>query len=86
LAEDGIIAGASGETVEFGLAPAKCDAEADAAVAYLASWNSALSSAARASDIASPSESSCGTCRFQLVCPAFWTWLARNRRSSASPR
>jgi hypothetical protein len=79
----GIIAGASGETAEFGLAPAECDAEADAAVADLASWNSALSSAARASDIANPSESSCGTCRFQLVCPAFWTWLARN--SCGSP-
>jgi hypothetical protein len=82
----GIIAGASGETAEFGLAPAECDAEADAAVADLASWNSALSSAARASDIANPSESSCGTCRFQLVCPAFWTWLARNRTGGAPSR
>ena len=79
----GIIAGASGETAEFGLAPAECDAEADAAVADLVSWNSALSSAARASDIANPSESSCGSCLFQLVCPAFWTWLERN--SSGSP-
>jgi hypothetical protein len=78
----GIIAGASGETAEFGLAPAECDAEADAAVADLASWNSALSSAARASDIANPSESSCGSCRFQLVCPAFWTWLERNSTGS----
>ena len=73
----GIIAGASGETVEFGLAPSDCDAEADAAVADLAVWNLALSSAKQASDIASPSDSSCATCRFQLVCPAFWTWLAR---------
>jgi PD-(D/E)XK nuclease superfamily len=78
----GIIVGASGETAEFGLAPGECDAEADAAVADLASWNSAISSAARASDIANPSESSCGTCRFQLVCPAFWTWLARNSPGS----
>jgi PD-(D/E)XK nuclease superfamily len=78
----GIIAGASGETAEFGLTPAECDAEADAAVADLAAWNSALSSAARASDIANPSESSCGSCRFQLVCPAFWTWLERNSTGS----
>jgi hypothetical protein len=82
----GIIAGASGETAEFGLAPAECDAEADAAVAYLASWNSALSSAARTADIASPSKSSCGTCRFQLVCPAFWTWLERNSIGSTPSR
>jgi hypothetical protein len=49
----GIIAGASGETAEFPLAPAECDAEADAAVADLAAWNRALSSASRPSDIAS---------------------------------
>jgi hypothetical protein len=82
----GIISGASGETVEFSLAPADCNAEADAAVADLATWNSALSSAARASDIASPSESSCSTCRFQLVCPAFWTWLARSSPDSTPSR
>jgi len=82
----GIIVGASGETAEFDLAPAECDAEADAAVADLASWNSALSSAARASDIANPSESSCGTCRFQLVCPAFWTWIARNSTGNMPSR
>jgi hypothetical protein len=82
----GIIAGASGETAEFPLAPAECDAEADAAVADLAAWNRALSSASRPSDIASPSESSCGRCRFQLVCPAFWTWLVRRSPSGTPSR
>ncbi|MGY8710476.1 PD-(D/E)XK nuclease family protein [Bradyrhizobium sp. 18BD] len=79
----GIIAGASGETIEFGLAPAECDAEADAAIADLDAWNGALSSAARAADLASPSETSCGSCRFQLVCPAFWEWLARRSPNGA---
>lgn len=82
----GIIAGASGETAEFGLAPAECNDEADAAVADLAAWNRALSSAARASDIAGPSDLSCGTCRFQLVCPAFWTWLARPSVGNTAPK
>jgi PD-(D/E)XK nuclease superfamily len=82
----GIIAGASGETAEFPLAPAECDAEADAAVADLAAWNRALSSASRPSDIASPSESSCGRCPFQLVCPAFWTWLVRRSPNGTPSR
>jgi PD-(D/E)XK nuclease superfamily len=82
----GVIAGASGEIVEFGLVPADCDAEADAAVADLAAWNGALSSAVHASDVASPSESACHSCRFQLVCPAFWEWLARrNPNGPAEP-
>ncbi|MBR1217499.1 PD-(D/E)XK nuclease family protein [Bradyrhizobium sp. U87765 SZCCT0131] len=80
----GVIAGASGETIEFGLAPAECDAEADAAIADLDAWNSALTSAARAADLASPSEASCGSCRFQLVCPAFWEWLARRTPNGAA--
>jgi hypothetical protein len=82
----GNIIGASGETAEFGLVPAECNAEADAAVADLATWNRALASTTRASDIASPSDSSCGTCRFQLVCPAFWTWLARRSPGGTPPR
>jgi hypothetical protein len=73
----GVISGASGETAEFSLVPSECDAEADRAVEDLANWNRARSSATKASDLASPSESSCSTCRFQLVCPAFWTWLAQ---------
>jgi len=82
----GIVAGASGETVEFGLVPTDCDAEADAAVTDLAAWNGALSSAVRASDIATPSESACSSCRFQLVCPVFWEWLARrNPNGLAEP-
>jgi hypothetical protein len=82
----GIIAGASGETAEFPLAPSECDAEADAAVADLAAWNRSLSSVSRPSDIASPSESSCGRCHFQLVCPAFWAWLARRSPSGTPSR
>jgi hypothetical protein len=80
----GVIAGASGETIEFGLAPAECDAEADDAIADLDAWNGALSSAAHAADIARPSETSCGSCRFQLLCPAFWEWLARRSPSGAA--
>lgn len=80
----GIIAGASGETVEFGLVPAECDAEADAAIADLDAWNGALSSAASAADFASPSETSCRSCRFQLVCPAFWEWLERRSPNGAA--
>src|SRR6185312_5553996 len=57
--------------------------EADAAVADLDHWNSALASAARISDIANPSALACGTCRFQLVCPAFWNWLSQNSQNSA---
>jgi hypothetical protein len=82
----GFIVGASGETAQFGLAPAECDAEADAAVADLATWSRALASATGPSDIASPSDPSCGTCRFQLVCPAFWTWLARRSPGGTPPR
>ncbi|WMT70952.1 PD-(D/E)XK nuclease family protein [Bradyrhizobium sp. Ash2021] len=82
----GIISGASGETAEFGLAPSECDAEADRAVEDLDIWNRALSSVTQASDFASPSESSCSTCRFQLICPAFWTWLARGSAGGLPPR
>jgi hypothetical protein len=80
----GIIAGASGETAEFDLVPAECDGEADAAVEDLVAWNQTLSSNPTASTIATPSDPSCGSCRYQLICPAFWTWLKQSGLSSTS--
>lgn len=81
----GIVAGASGENITFVLSPAECDAEADRAVQDLESWNSALASSRDAGDLANPSPWSCHNCRFQLVCPAFWTWIARNAPVNMQP-
>jgi PD-(D/E)XK nuclease superfamily len=81
----GIIAGASGETITFDLSPAECDAEADKAVQDLERWNSTLASSRHARDLANPSASSCQNCLFQLVCPAFWIWIARSISGSPQP-
>ncbi len=83
--EKGIIAGASGDKIEFDLIPADCDSEADRAVDDLDQWNHKLISAVSPSDIATPSEPACQNCRFQLVCPAFWPWLAQRKAAAFPP-
>lgn len=75
----GILAAASGEMIEFDLDPTECDAEADRAVHDLETWNRRLASARQSTDIASPSTQACQNCQFQLLCPAFWPWLARQQ-------
>jgi PD-(D/E)XK nuclease superfamily len=83
--QKGIIAAASGGIIEFDLIPTECDAEADRAVEDLDAWNDKLVSARIPSDIASPSVRACQNCRFQLVCPAFWSWLAQRQTAGLSP-
>ncbi|MBR0793047.1 PD-(D/E)XK nuclease family protein [Bradyrhizobium manausense] len=77
--EKGILAAASGELIEFDLNPTECDAEADRAVHDLEAWNRRLASARQSADIASPSAQACQNCKFQLLCPAFWPWLAQHQ-------
>lgn len=77
--QKGILAAASGDLIEFELNPAECDAEADRAVYDLEAWNRKLASACQPADIASPSAQACQNCRFKLLCPAFWPWLAQRQ-------
>lgn len=74
----GVIAGASGQTIDITITPEECDAEADAAVEALDAFNKALSSANSPVELANPSPQACGTCPYQLLCPAFWASLSAN--------
>ena len=73
----GILVGASGATISFELDPERCDAEAETALADLDEWNASLLAANSADELATPSESACGNCRYQLICPAFWDWVKK---------
>jgi len=72
----GVIVGASGQTIDITISPEECEAEADAAVEALDAFNNALSSATSPAELAKPSAQACGTCPYQLLCPAFWANLS----------
>jgi hypothetical protein len=78
----GEVVAASGQTMCVPLVPTACDAEVNAALAALDDLNLGLAAGAAPETLARPGEGSCSGCPFQVLCPAFWPWLAAAGSSS----
>lgn len=74
--ERGRVVAASGQAMDVPLEPAACEAEASDALAALDSLNQRLASGVPPGTLARPGEEACASCPFQVLCPAFWPWLA----------
>ena len=70
------IVSASGQVLEQAVDRKACETEADAAVAGLEEMNEALRRGSDSGTLASPGVISCGQCRYQAICPAFWSWCS----------
>jgi hypothetical protein len=75
----GRVVAASGQALEVEIDPAACNAEADAALAALDAFDSALNAGAAPEDLAAPAMPACCGCPFQIICPAFWDELGHGR-------
>jgi hypothetical protein len=72
----GRVVAASGQTMDVPLEPAACEAEATGALAALDSLNQELAAGVPPESLARAGEEACAACPFQILCPAFWRWLA----------
>jgi len=80
----GRVLAANGQTIDVPLVKTECEAEAESAIAALNLLNGQITFGSVPDALATPSPSSCRSCPFQCICPAFWMWLKGGGRFTES--